>query len=96
MSRPILLQGRRIGTLVLLYDLGEIYERIQMYGEIVLVIEGGSGVKKPEAEADAGVIEEEIREMKRLGLMQSQAAALLSRRYSVSHRRLYELWLKED
>src|SRR5437667_3330518 len=37
-SRPILLQGRRIGTLVLLYDLGEIYERIQMYGEIVLVI----------------------------------------------------------
>src|SRR5437016_9302816 len=43
-SRPILLQGRRIGTLVLLYDLGEIYERIQMYGEIVLVILLSSGL----------------------------------------------------
>jgi signal transduction histidine kinase len=37
-SHPILLQNRRIGTLVLLYDLGEIPERITLYGEIVLAI----------------------------------------------------------
>ncbi len=34
-SRPILLQGRRIATLVLLYDLGEIAERIKLYGAAV-------------------------------------------------------------
>ena len=33
---PILLSGKRIGTLVLLYDLGEVYERIRLYGGIVL------------------------------------------------------------
>ncbi len=37
-SRSIMLQDRRIGTLTLLYDLGEIAERITLYGEIVLVI----------------------------------------------------------
>jgi PAS domain S-box-containing protein len=35
-SHPILLSGRRIGTLVLLYDLGEISERIELYGATVL------------------------------------------------------------
>jgi PAS domain S-box-containing protein len=36
--RSIFLQGRRIGTLVLVYDLGEITERRRLYGPIVLGI----------------------------------------------------------
>ena len=35
-SYGILLSGRRIGTLVLLYDLGEISERMRLYGATVL------------------------------------------------------------
>jgi PAS domain S-box-containing protein len=35
-SRDILLNGRRIGTLMLVYDLGEISERIRLYGSMVL------------------------------------------------------------
>jgi PAS domain S-box-containing protein len=34
-AQPILLSGRQIGTLMLLYDLGEISERIQLYGSTV-------------------------------------------------------------
>jgi len=37
-SHPILLSGRRIGTLVLRYDLGEISERTRLYGGTVLVV----------------------------------------------------------
>ncbi len=37
-SRPILLSGRRIGTLMLLYDLGEISERITLYGSTVFAV----------------------------------------------------------
>ena len=37
-SHPILLDNRRIGTLVLLYDTGEATERIRLYGGIVLTI----------------------------------------------------------
>ncbi len=37
-SRAILLKGRRIGTLVLLYDLGEIGERVKLYGLTVLAM----------------------------------------------------------
>jgi signal transduction histidine kinase len=37
-SRPILLQNRRIGTFVLLYDRGEVYERMRLYGAIVLIV----------------------------------------------------------
>ncbi len=37
-SHPIVLNGRRIGTLVLLYDLGEITDRIKLFGAIVVVI----------------------------------------------------------
>jgi PAS domain S-box-containing protein len=33
---PVLLSGRRIGALVLVYDLGEIYDRILLYGSTVL------------------------------------------------------------
>lgn len=36
--RPIALDQRRIGTLVLLYDLGEISERARLYGQTVLII----------------------------------------------------------
>ena len=34
-AQPILLSGRRIGTLMLFYDLGEIAERITLYGSTV-------------------------------------------------------------
>jgi PAS domain S-box-containing protein len=37
-SHPIMLKGQRVGTLVMLYDLGEISERIRLYGAIVLII----------------------------------------------------------
>jgi PAS domain S-box-containing protein len=37
-SRPVLLSGRRIGTLTLLYDLGEISERIRLYGGMVFAV----------------------------------------------------------
>jgi PAS domain S-box-containing protein len=42
--RPIALNQRRIGTLVLLYDLNEIAERAQLYGKTVLVILLASGL----------------------------------------------------
>ena len=38
MSRPIMLNDRRIGWLVLLYDLDEIYERMRLYGLVVLAV----------------------------------------------------------
>ncbi|HEX3746672.1 MAG TPA: ATP-binding protein [Bryobacteraceae bacterium] len=34
-AQPIMLSGRQIGTLMLLYDLGEIWERIRLYGSTV-------------------------------------------------------------
>lgn len=34
-SQPVVLDGRRIGTLVLFYDLGEITERLELYGGTV-------------------------------------------------------------
>ena len=37
-SRAIVLSDRRIGTLVVLYDLGEISERTRLYGATVLVV----------------------------------------------------------
>ena len=37
-SRPILLKNRRLGTLVVGYDLGEIYERVQLYGAAVVTV----------------------------------------------------------
>ena len=37
-SRPIVLNNQRIGWLVLLYDLGEIYERRILYGATVLAV----------------------------------------------------------
>ena len=36
MVQPILLRGKRIGNLILLYDLGEVQERARLYGGIVL------------------------------------------------------------
>src|SRR5665213_58910 len=37
-SQPIDFQGSRIGTIVLLYDLGEVGDRIRLYGTTVLVV----------------------------------------------------------
>lgn len=37
-SRPILLNTHRLGTLVLVYDLGEVYERVQLYGATVIAV----------------------------------------------------------
>jgi two-component system cell cycle sensor histidine kinase/response regulator CckA len=37
-SRPVMLQGRRLGTLVLLYDLGQVAERRNLYGATLALI----------------------------------------------------------
>jgi len=37
-SRPVVLRERRIGTLVLLYDVGEIRERVVLYGVTVVAV----------------------------------------------------------
>jgi signal transduction histidine kinase len=37
-SRPILLHNRRVGTLVLIYDLGEVYQRVEIYGAAVVTV----------------------------------------------------------
>jgi PAS domain S-box-containing protein len=38
LSHPVVLGGRRIGSLALLFDLGEVYERMGLYGATVLVL----------------------------------------------------------
>ena len=38
LSYPILLTGKRIGTLVMLYDLEEVYQRVQLYGGAALAL----------------------------------------------------------
>jgi PAS domain S-box-containing protein len=43
-SHPIYLTSRRIGTLVLLYDLGELYQRMALYGTVLLGILIGSAL----------------------------------------------------
>lgn len=37
-SRPIILKGSRVGTVIIIYDLGEINERVELYGAAVLVV----------------------------------------------------------
>jgi len=37
-SHPIFLKGKRLGTFVLVYDLGEVFERIQLYGGTVVFV----------------------------------------------------------
>jgi 16S rRNA (cytidine1402-2'-O)-methyltransferase len=59
-------------------------------GEIVLVIEGGE-VEAPQT--DEAAVAEEIAEMKRLGLSRAQAQPLIERRFGMSRRRFYELWV---
>jgi PAS domain S-box-containing protein len=44
LSRAILLNGRRTGTLMLRYDLGEIAERQKLYGSTVVFVLLGSGL----------------------------------------------------
>jgi 16S rRNA (cytidine1402-2'-O)-methyltransferase len=62
-------------------------------GEIVLIIEGGEPERPVE---DESALRAEVADMRRLGLTQAQASALLTRRYAVSRRRLYELWLASE
>jgi len=65
----------------------------QPRGEIVLVIEGATdGHVSAAPEADA--LRVEIAEMRRQGLTRAQATALLTARYDIPRRRLYELWLE--
>jgi 16S rRNA (cytidine1402-2'-O)-methyltransferase len=64
-------------------------------GEIVIVIEGADPNAKL-APTDDEAVRAEIATMRRLGLTQSQASALLSERYSLPRRRLYELWLQGE
>lgn len=64
-------------------------------GEIVLVIEGAGPNAKAPPEDDAPV-RAEIATMRRIGLTQSQASALLSERYKLPRRELYELWLQSE
>ncbi len=59
-------------------------------GEIVVVIEGGD-VEAPTA--DTAEIDEELAEMKRLGLSRAQAQPLMLRRFGIGRRRFYELWV---
>ena len=61
-------------------------------GEFVLVIEGGE-VEGPEI--DIGQVEEEVAEMKRLGLSRSQAQPLIQRRFGLGRRRFYEIWVAQ-
>ncbi len=37
-TRPIMLKDRPIGTLMVRYDLGELYERLRLYGAVVLIL----------------------------------------------------------
>jgi 16S rRNA (cytidine1402-2'-O)-methyltransferase len=64
-------------------------------GELVIVIEGAGG-EPPAAPADEAALREEIATMRGLGLTRAQAAALLTPRYRVARRRLYELWLASE
>ncbi len=43
-SHPVLLNGQRVGTVVLLYDSGELAERFRVYGGIVLIALLGSSL----------------------------------------------------
>jgi 16S rRNA (cytidine1402-2'-O)-methyltransferase len=62
-------------------------------GEIVLVIEAGDVERPPVDEAS---IEDEVREMKRLGLTRAQAQALTERRFKVGRRAFYDIWMRAD
>jgi 16S rRNA (cytidine1402-2'-O)-methyltransferase len=99
------LSGRRIAVcreLTKLHEetfVGRAAEALEHFteprGEIVLLIEGSeAGVKATPSDNDA--VRGEIATMKRLGLTQAQASALLSGRYGLPRRRLYELWLQSD
>jgi len=63
-------------------------------GEIVLIIEGANAAPPREAGKDDEGLRGEVAQMRELGLTRAQAAALLERRFKVSRRRLYQLWLE--
>jgi 16S rRNA (cytidine1402-2'-O)-methyltransferase len=60
-------------------------------GEVVLVVEGAE--RAPVAEVNEEALAREIDMMREVGLTRAQATALLSARYDVPRRRLYDLWL---
>jgi 16S rRNA (cytidine1402-2'-O)-methyltransferase len=60
-------------------------------GEVVLVIEGGTDAAA--AVDDESALRAEVAAMRAAGLSRRQATALLTRRYDLPRRRLYELWL---
>ncbi len=62
-------------------------------GEVVLIIEGAAAARPGDA-LDEDALREELAAMRAAGLTRAQAAALLSRRFRLSRRRLYELWLE--
>lgn len=62
-------------------------------GEIVLIVEGAGDVKQELV--DERELAKEIDLMHELGLTRSQAAALLSSRYGVPKRQVFDLWVRE-
>ena len=69
----------------------------QARGEVVLVIEGREdGGATEEATDDEAALRDEVAAMRAAGLTRAQAAVLLERRYQVSRRRLYRMWLEAD
>jgi 16S rRNA (cytidine1402-2'-O)-methyltransferase len=72
----------------------EVQDRLhEQRGEFVLVIEGATHPSRAATDDESALVEE-LSLMREVGLTRSQAAALLERRYRVSRRRLYELWLE--
>jgi 16S rRNA (cytidine1402-2'-O)-methyltransferase len=64
-------------------------------GEVVLVIEGSEAKASTEITDEAPLLAD-IVEMRTAGLTRAQATTLLGRRYRLSRRRHYELWLQSS
>jgi 16S rRNA (cytidine1402-2'-O)-methyltransferase len=62
-------------------------------GEIVLVLEGGEA-ERPSM--NAASVEDDVREMKRLGLTRAQAQVLAERRFKIGRRAFYEIWMRAE
>jgi 16S rRNA (cytidine1402-2'-O)-methyltransferase len=98
------LPGRRIAVcreLTKLHEeifVGSAAEAIEHFreprGEIVLVVEGGEETQKPPPVAGEAALREEIAAMRAAGLTRAQAESLIGRRYELSRRRFYGLWLE--
>jgi len=63
-------------------------------GEFTLVIAGAAPSQRPESDADIEArVREEMRRLRKRGATAQEAIGRLSRGYSLSRRRLYQLWL---